>query len=128
MPHIHENAVTNGINGHADDYEPVNVIIPIGGIGSRFAKEGYRFPKPLINIVGQPMLLWLIDNLSLRPKDTLWIAVNEQIDHEFRIGQLVSKNFPKVNLKLLLLRHQTKGASETVSASPIMTFAQISLV
>ncbi|PNP79338.1 hypothetical protein FNYG_07414 [Fusarium nygamai] len=114
MPHIHDNAVTNGINGHTDDYEPVNVIIPIGGIGSRFAKEGYRFPKPLINIVGQPMLLWLIDNLSLRPKDTLWIAVNEQIDHEFRIGQLVSKNFPKVNMKLLLLRHQTKGASETL--------------
>ncbi|KAF5681378.1 capsule biosynthesis phosphatase [Fusarium denticulatum] len=114
MPHIHDNAVTNGINGHSDDYEPVNVIIPIGGIGSRFAKEGYRFPKPLINIVGQPMLLWLIDNLSLRPKDTLWIAVNEQIDHEFRIGQLVSKNFPKVNMKLLLLRHQTKGASETL--------------
>lgn len=128
MPHIHDNAVTNGINGHADDYEPVNVIIPIGGIGSRFAKEGYRFPKPLINIVGQPMLLWLIDNLSLRPKDTLWIAVNEQIDHEFRIGQLVSKNFPKVNLKLLLLRHQTKGASETVSTLPIITFAQMSIV
>lgn len=123
MPHIHDNAVTNGINGHTDDYEPVNVIIPIGGIGSRFAKDGYRFPKPLINIVGQPMPLWLIENLSLRPKDTLWIAVNEQIDHEFRIGQLVSKNFPKVNMKLLLLRNQTKGASETVSTPPAIKSA-----
>ena len=30
--------------------EGINVIIPMGGIGSRFRNEGYRFPKPLINI------------------------------------------------------------------------------
>lgn len=28
-----------------DVMEPINVVIPIGGVGSRFAKEGYRFPK-----------------------------------------------------------------------------------
>lgn len=101
--------------GSAASVEPaINIIIPIGGIGSRFAKQGYRFPKPLINIVGRPMLLWLIDNLSLRPCDTLWMAVNEELDDEFRIGQLVSKTFPKVDFKFLRLRHQTKGASETV--------------
>lgn len=102
-------------NGDNLDYEPINVIIPIGGIGSRFAKQGYRYPKPLINIVGRPMLLWLIDNLSLKPGDTLWMAVNEEIDDEFRIGQLVSKTFSKIDFRLLRLRHQTKGASETVS-------------
>ncbi|KAM0324836.1 hypothetical protein ACHAQA_007802 [Verticillium albo-atrum] len=95
-------------------HEPINVIIPIGGIGSRFANEGYRYPKPLINIVGRPMLLWLIDNLSLKSGDTLWMAINEDVDDEFRIGQLVSKTFPKIDFRLLRLRHQTKGASETL--------------
>lgn len=95
--------------------EPLNVIIPIGGIGSRFAKKGYRYPKPLINIVGRPMLLWLIDNLSLTPQDTLWMAVNEDVDDEFRIGQLVAKTFPKIDFRLLRLRHLTRGACETVS-------------
>jgi dTDP-glucose pyrophosphorylase len=104
-----ERAKVNGA-----DYEPINVIIPIGGIGSRFAKQGYRYPKPLINIVGRPMLLWLIDNLSLKPGDTLWMAVNEDVDDEFRIGQLVSKTFTRIDFRLLRLRHQTKGASETV--------------
>jgi CTP:molybdopterin cytidylyltransferase MocA len=103
---------TNGTT----EYEPINVIIPIGGIGSRFAKQGYRFPKPLINIVGRPMLLWLIDNLSLKPGDTLWMAINEEVDDEFRIGQLVTKTFSKIDFRLLRLKHQTKGASETVSA------------
>lgn len=95
--------------------KPLNVIVPIGGIGSRFAREGYRFPKPLINIVGRPMILWMIDNLSLQPGDTLWMAINEEVDDEFRIGQLVAKSFAKIDFRLLRLRHQTKGASETVS-------------
>ncbi|TAQ89873.1 hypothetical protein B7494_g1812 [Chlorociboria aeruginascens] len=94
--------------------DALNVIVPIGGIGSRFAREGYRFPKPLINIVGRPMILWMIDNLSLQPGDTLWMAINEEVDDEFRIGQLVAKSFPKIDFRLLRLRHQTKGASETL--------------
>jgi CTP:molybdopterin cytidylyltransferase MocA len=102
------------MNGPDDNPEPINVIIPIGGIGSRFAKEGYRYPKPLINIVGRPMLLWLVDNLSLRPCDTLWMAMNEEVDDEFRLGQLIAKTFTKVDFRPLRLRHQTKGASETV--------------
>jgi hypothetical protein len=112
--HSNGTQASNRNDSCSDDYEPINVIIPIGGIGSRFAKQGYRYPKPLINIVGRPMLLWLIDNLSLRPHDTLWIAINEEVDDEFRIGQLVSKTFPNIDLRLLQLRHQTKGASETV--------------
>jgi hypothetical protein len=94
--------------------DALNVIVPIGGVGSRFAREGYRFPKPLINIVGRPMILWMIDNLSLRPGDTLWMAVNEEVDNNFRIGQLVTKTFPNIDFRLLRLRYQTKGASETV--------------
>jgi len=30
----------------------MNVVVPMGGIGARFSKSGYRFPKPLINILG----------------------------------------------------------------------------
>lgn len=94
--------------------EPINIIIPIGGIGSRFSSQGYRHPKPLVNIVGRPMLLWLVDNLILKPGDTLWMAVNEDVDDEFRIGELVAKTFPSIDFRLVRLRHQTKGACETV--------------
>lgn len=116
MATLHPGQLRNGTvtGSDASNSEPLNVVIPIGGIGSRFAKQGYRYPKPLINIVGRPMLLWLIDNLSLRSSDTLWMAVNEEIDNEFRIGQLIKKTFPKIDFRLLRLRHQTKGASETV--------------
>ncbi|PKS13030.1 hypothetical protein jhhlp_000371 [Lomentospora prolificans] len=102
--------LTSGQGGE----DPINVIIPIGGIGSRFSKQGYRYPKPLINIVGRPMLLWLIDSLVFKARDTLWLAVNEDIDDEFRIGQLVAKSFTNLDFRLIRLRHQTKGASETL--------------
>lgn len=41
----------------------VNIVIPMAGAGSRFAKEGYREPKPLIPIHGTPMIKVVIDNL-----------------------------------------------------------------
>jgi hypothetical protein len=95
--------------------EDLNVIIPIGGLGSRFQKEGYRFPKPLINIVGKPMLCWLIEHLCLRPTDTIWIAISDKIDEEFQLGQLMRKWFPKLSIQLIRLNYLTKGAIETVS-------------
>lgn len=111
-----ERDVVNGTaaNG-AISHQPLNVIIPIGGVGSRFAKHGYRYPKPLINIVGRPMLLWLLDSLSLKPGDTLWMAINEEIDDEFHVGQLLGKALTNIDHRVLRLRHQTKGAAETVS-------------
>ena len=98
------------------DQTALNVIVPIGGIGSRFQKEGYRFPKPLINIVGKPMICWLIEKLSLRREDTLWVAINEAVDEEFQVGQSLKKWFPKLDARLLRLKYMTKGASETVSS------------
>jgi hypothetical protein len=114
------NEHTNGFtNGHAADNEALNIIIPIGGIGSRFQREGYRFPKPLINIVGRPMISWLIERLSVQAHDTVWIAINEEIDSEFHVSQLMRKWFPRLDIRLLRLNYLTKGATETVSLTQL---------
>jgi len=42
----------------------VKVLMPMAGEGSRFAKEGYTFPKPLINIAGKPMIQIVVENLD----------------------------------------------------------------
>ena len=34
------------------------------GEGSRFAKEGYTFPKPLIDVNGKPMIQTVVENLD----------------------------------------------------------------
>jgi molybdopterin-guanine dinucleotide biosynthesis protein A len=47
----------------------MNIIIPLGGVGSRFAAEGYTRPKPLIRVLGKEMIRWVLDSLDLQPND-----------------------------------------------------------
>jgi NDP-sugar pyrophosphorylase family protein len=38
----------------------------MAGAGSRFEKAGYTFPKPLIEVKGQPMIAKVVENLNLQ--------------------------------------------------------------
>jgi len=42
----------------------MKILIPMAGEGSRFAKEGYTFPKPLIDVKGKPMIQAVVENLD----------------------------------------------------------------
>ncbi len=42
----------------------MKILIPMAGEGSRFAKEGYTFPKPLIDVNGRPMIQAVVENLD----------------------------------------------------------------
>jgi len=42
----------------------MNILIPMAGEGSRFSKEGYTFPKPLIEVYGKPMIQRVVENLD----------------------------------------------------------------
>jgi len=42
----------------------MKILIPMAGEGSRFAKEGYTFPKPLIDVNGKPMIQVVVENLD----------------------------------------------------------------
>ena len=42
----------------------LNIVIPMAGAGSRFAKAGFADPKPLIPVFGKPMIQVVIDNLT----------------------------------------------------------------
>lgn len=41
----------------------INIVIPMAGLGSRFAKEGYEKPKPFIDVNGKPMIVRVLENL-----------------------------------------------------------------
>lgn len=41
----------------------LNIVVPMAGAGSRFAKAGYTDPKPLIQVEGVPMIRLVIENL-----------------------------------------------------------------
>jgi HAD superfamily hydrolase (TIGR01509 family) len=43
----------------------LNVLVPMAGAGSRFAQQGYTFPKPLIEVNGKPMIQVVVENLNI---------------------------------------------------------------
>lgn len=53
----------------------LHIIVPMAGAGSRFAKEGYKDPKPLIPVHGVPMIKVVIDNNTpKRPHKFIFIC------------------------------------------------------
>ncbi len=42
----------------------LNIVVPMAGRGSRFAKEGYVLPKPLVDIHGKPMIEYVTKNIT----------------------------------------------------------------
>ena len=42
----------------------INVVIPMAGRGQRFVEAGYDKPKPMIDVVGIPMIKRVIDSLT----------------------------------------------------------------
>lgn len=91
----------------------MNIIIPIGGIGQRFKDEGYDVPKPLISVLGKPMIYQVISSLQLENTDVVYIVYHNHLK-EFNFETLVKFYFPKINIKFVSLDYLTKGAAETV--------------
>ena len=59
----------------------LNIVIPMAGRGSRFAKAGYELPKPLIPIHGRPMIEYVVENI--RPKQEcrfIFICLEEHLE------------------------------------------------
>lgn len=89
----------------------MNIIIPLGGLGTRFSKEGYLKPKPLIKVFEKELLFHLIDNLNYNDDDKLFIIYNKRLDDE-DFYNIIKKRYEFINL--IKLENDTSGASETL--------------
>lgn len=56
----------------------INVLIPIGGSGLRFAQAGLSMPKPMLKLAGRPMLSWVLDSLNLTAADTIFVGLSHE--------------------------------------------------
>jgi HAD superfamily hydrolase (TIGR01509 family) len=90
----------------------MNIIIPLGGKGERFAKEGYCDPKPLIRVLHKEMIRHVIDRLSIRTdEDQVFILYAHSLEtYGFRC--LIEKFYQYIHL--VPICHQTSGAVETI--------------
>ena len=89
----------------------MNIIIPLGGLGTRFSKAGYNIPKPLIKLFFKPIVFWLLDNLSFTEEDNIYIIANP-ILKKYRFANEINKKYPQITV--LYLENDTRGAAETL--------------
>ena len=88
----------------------MNIIIPLGGKGERFLKNGFSQPKPLINIFEKHMIEHVLDNLSFSDNDFIFIFYNSNLDnHNF--SKIISEKYPMIHLIQI---NDTRGAAETL--------------
>jgi HAD superfamily hydrolase (TIGR01509 family) len=88
----------------------MNIIIPIGGKGERFLKNGFVEPKPLINILDKCMIEYVCDNLNHSENDNVFLIYNYNLDN-FDFVNTISNKYP--SFKLIKIG-DTRGAVETL--------------
>ena len=88
----------------------MNIIIPLGGKGERFSKNGYTQPKPLIPIFEKKMIDYVIDNLNITNEDKIFIIYNSKLDN-YNFSNYIKTKYSFINLIKI---NDTKGAVETL--------------
>jgi dTDP-glucose pyrophosphorylase len=90
----------------------LNIVIPMAGAGSRFAKAGFTDPKPLIPVHGKPMIQVVVDNLRPACEHRFIFICQRQhalaYDLEVRLSQFAP------GCELVMLDGLTDGAARTV--------------
>jgi len=87
----------------------VTVLIPMAGAGSRFQKEGYKLPKPLIDVNDKPMIQHVVENLNM---DANYVFVVQKEHYEkFNLGIVLSLIAP--GCKIVQTEGLTAGAACT---------------
>jgi dTDP-glucose pyrophosphorylase len=90
----------------------LNIVIPMAGAGSRFAKAGYTLPKPLIPVNGVPMIRVVIENLRPScPHRFIFLAQQKHIE-EFSLRCRLSDWAP--GCEIVPVAGLTEGAACTV--------------
>lgn len=89
----------------------INIVIPMAGAGSRFAKAGYKKPKPFIDVLGKPMICHVLDNLDMPDAKFILLARKEHYDNEPETIQWIKNNY---NVEFVLIDKLTEGAACTV--------------
>lgn len=96
--------------------KPIQILMPMGGLGQRFRNEGYSVPKPLIDVQGTPMFVRALNSFNEYdgPKQHVFV-IRQDAEDEYGLATQIAKIIP--DAKISLLQADTRGAVETCLAA-----------
>lgn len=68
------------------------ILIPMAGRGQRFVDAGYDTPKPFIDILGKPMIEWVIDSIRM-PAHYIYCVLEEHLE-KYNVKKLFDRITP----------------------------------
>lgn len=86
-----------------------NIVVPMAGLGSRFADKGYELPKPLIDVDGAPMIKKVVYNLDMGGRYVFLVPT--ALEDQYRISELLHKISSKT--EIVYVDSVTEGAAAT---------------
>lgn len=89
----------------------INIVIPMAGAGSRFARAGYKKPKPFIDVLDKPMICHVLDNLNMENAKFILLARKEHYNNEQETINWIKERY---NVEFVLIDKLTEGAACTV--------------
>lgn len=91
----------------------INIVIPMAGLGSRFANAGFTTPKPFIKVgnAQMPMIECVLQNLSAPHARFYLVALKSHLSQE---KTLIDKLTHKYNAKFIGIENLTQGAACSV--------------
>jgi len=104
---------------------PINIVIPMAGLGSRFAKEGYEKPKPFIDVNGKPMIVRVLENLAYPNANYFLIARKEHLKQEKELVTQIEKEY---KVTFIGIDKLTEGTACTVLYSRKYINAEVPLL
>lgn len=107
-----QNFISN-INSHKSVIVPktkINILIPMAGLGSRFANAGYKNPKPLIDVNGKTMVQTVVNNIGILGQ-YIFIVQKEHYE-KYNLGILLPAIVP--DCKIVQIDGLTDGAACSV--------------
>jgi dTDP-glucose pyrophosphorylase len=90
----------------------INIVIPMAGLGSRFATAGYQKPKPFIDVLGRPMIERVMENINLTDSRFILIGRKEHFIQENILIDQIKTRYP--NTEFIGIDKLTEGTACTV--------------
>jgi NDP-sugar pyrophosphorylase family protein len=80
--------------------EPASTtLIPLAGAGSRFTKEGYKEPKPLIDVSGKPMILQANNQLPASEHNA-YVCLKDHVE-QYNVDKVILTEQPNANITII---------------------------
>lgn len=89
----------------------MKILIPMSGLGARFAQAGYTFPKPLIDVNGKPMIQRVVENIWYPGADYIFVVQQEHCK-KFALEGTLKRIVPSTSIAhIVQLSTITEGAA-----------------